>query len=101
MRAVVDMYQQRPRSGRRGAAVLNKPPIYPAMSFVFVGGTAAHLLLAGGVSRLSKDVDVIAPDSSADDWRRAVAAIAERFGGEVYQVAEEQRDHVPWRRSLE
>ena len=63
------------------------------MSFVFVGGTAAQLLLAGGVSRLSKDVDVIAPDSSADDWRRAVAAIAGRFGGEVYQATEEQRDH--------
>ncbi|MGI8424401.1 MAG: nucleotidyl transferase AbiEii/AbiGii toxin family protein [Chloroflexota bacterium] len=63
------------------------------MRFVFVGGTAAQLLLAGGISRLSKDVDVVAPDSSADDWRGAVAAIAERFGTEVYQATEEQRDH--------
>ncbi len=50
------------------------------MAFVFVGGTAAQLLLAGGTSRLSKDVDVIASDGSSDDWRRAVAAISERFG---------------------
>lgn len=63
------------------------------MAFVFGGGTAAQLLLADGISRLSKDVDVIAPEGSPDDWRRAVAAISERFGGAVYQATEEQRDH--------
>lgn len=64
-----------------------------ATPFVFVGGTAAQLLLAGGISRLSKDVDVLAPEGSVDDWRRAVASVAARFDGEVYQATEEAREH--------
>ncbi|MBI4494626.1 MAG: nucleotidyl transferase AbiEii/AbiGii toxin family protein [Chloroflexi bacterium] len=63
------------------------------IAFVFTGGTAAQLLLAGGSSRLSKDVDVIALSSDSDDWRRVVAAIAGRFGGEVYAATEERREH--------
>jgi hypothetical protein len=63
------------------------------LPFVFVGGTAVQLLLAGGISRLSKDVDVVAPGGSADTWRRAVLEITRRFGGEVYAAREEQRDH--------
>jgi|GEM_PF-2618159 len=39
------------------------------MCFVFVGGTATQLLLAGGISRLSKDVDVITSISASSSPR--------------------------------
>jgi hypothetical protein len=61
--------------------------------FIFTGGTAAQLLLASGITRLSKDVDVIAPEGDVDDWRQAVRRVAKRFGDEVYVAEEEQRDH--------
>ncbi len=61
--------------------------------FIFTGGTAAQLLLAAGITRLSKDVDVIAPDGEPDDWRRVVRDIASRFGGDVYVAEEEHREH--------
>jgi hypothetical protein len=61
--------------------------------FVFTGGTAAQLLLTAGITRLSKDVDVIAPDGEPDDWRRVVRDVANRFGGDVYVAEEEHREH--------
>jgi hypothetical protein len=37
------------------------------MPYVCVGSTAVQLLLAGGISQLSKDVDMLAPDTTPSD----------------------------------
>ena len=67
--------------------------VHTGIPFVFTGGTAAQLLLTAGITRLSKDVDVIAPDGEPDDWRGVVREVADRFGGDVYVAEEEHRDH--------